>query len=409
MVHGALRERLWFYVEEEHTAEPSMLPGISNSSQNVIFRLANLPVVSSTCALLSVLYCDTKSSHPYIQSVCELVETSVKTLTFVASNHTTPIIIKLGPQISIVNDLACKSLDKLESNLPLLQQPPQQIVSDVKTIMMEAKDAVAITLHGAKDCIYYTLIGAVGMTNVASGGEVIMMSMDHVGQLARLGLESVQSLSKTLLDQALLPSYEEFVELKTIKSPEDATARPSSPVRRVSLTVQLYRQAYHQAKLLYVKVCSWKTLTFLQPTMDLVKVGCLVEWTSNIHVEEHKGEQGAFHNLTVSPSVGHQLHRSCLSIACSLHSLPRHLQQQVVCVLSSASQLLNNFSPTVPANPHNIKPQGKVRSSVDSFLDYMVCNTPLNCLVGPLNPCKDPVIPSIQTNYRIRKRPAKSL
>uniref|UniRef100_A0A8C7W3B6 Uncharacterized protein n=1 Tax=Oncorhynchus mykiss TaxID=8022 RepID=A0A8C7W3B6_ONCMY len=104
------------------------------NSINVVFRLANLPMVSSACALVSVLYCDTKHNHPYIRSLCKVVEISVTTLSSVACNSATPIIIKLEPQISVVNDLACKGLDKLESTLPVLQQPSQQVNSIFKYV-----------------------------------------------------------------------------------------------------------------------------------------------------------------------------------------------------------------------------------------------------------------------------------
>ncbi|KAK6325068.1 hypothetical protein J4Q44_G00044100 [Coregonus suidteri] len=406
MVQGTSQERMWFYKEQ---AGRSMMPGNHNSSPNVIFRLANLPMVSSACALVSVLYCDTKSNHPYIRSLCKVVEISVMTLTSVACNSATPIIIKLEPQISIVNDLACKGLDKLESTLPVLQQPSQQIVSDVKNIMMEAKDAVAVAVRGAKNCMYYTMTGMVAMTKGASGGRVNVVSLEHAVQLVSVGLESALSLSETLVDQALPPTYEEMEdEVKTVKGFDVAAARLSSPVRLVSLTVKLCRRAYHQAeeKVRSVKVCGQKSLNLLQYTMNLDNLGALVEWTSNVQEKEDKETaRVVIHSLEVSPSVSHQLQSSCLSLACSLQSLPRHLQQQAVCVLLSASQILHNFS---SADPHpGIRPQGIVSGSLDAILDYLVHNMPLNWLVGPWYPRTPPITPRAQTNGQRRKRPAK--
>ncbi|XP_029605187.1 perilipin-2 isoform X2 [Salmo trutta] len=408
MVQGTSQERMWFYEEQagKSLAGPNMMPGNLNSSQNVVFRLANLPMVSSACALVSVLYCDTKRNHPYIRSLCKVVEISVTTLTSVACNSATPIIIKLEPQISIVNDLACKGLDKLESTLPVLQQPSQQIVSDVKNIMMEAKDAVAIAVHGAKNCMYYTLTGMVAMTKGASGGRANTVSLENAVQLVSVGLEYALSLSETLVDQALPPTDEEMDEVKTVKG-FDIAARPSSPVRLVSLTVKLCRRAYHQAeeKMRSVKVCGQKSLNLLQHTMHLDNLGALVEWTSNIQEkEDEETERVVIHSLDVSPSVSHQLQRNCLSLVCSLQSLPRHLQQQAVCVLLSASQILNNFSST---DPHlGIRPQSKVSGSLDAILDYLVHNMPLNWLVGPWCPQTPPITPRAQTNGQ-RKRPAK--
>ncbi|XP_071263009.1 perilipin-2-like isoform X2 [Salvelinus alpinus] len=410
MVQGTLQERMWFYEEQagKSLAGPDMMPGTLNSSQNVVFRLANLPMVSSACTLVSVWYCDTKRNHPYIRSLCTVVEISVMTLTSVAFNSATPIIIKLEPQISIVNDLACKGLDKLESTLPVLQQPSQQIVSDVKNIMMEAKDAVAIAVHGANNCMYYTLTGMVATTKGASGGRANIVSLEHAVQLVSVGLEYALSLSETLVDQALPPTDEEMDEVKTVKGFDVAAARPSSPVRLVSLTVKLCRRAYHQAeeKMHSVKVCGQKSLNLLQHTMHLDNLGVLVEWTSNVQEKEDKEtERVVIHSLDVSPSVSHQLQRNCLSLACSLQSLPRHLQQQAVCLLLSASQILNNFSST---DPHLvIRPQGKVSGSLDAILDYLVHNMPLNWLVGPWCPQTPPITPRAQTYGQRRKRPAK--
>ncbi|XP_035645420.1 perilipin-2-like isoform X1 [Oncorhynchus keta] len=410
MVQGTSQERMWFY--EEHAgkslAGPNMMPGNLNSSQNAVFRLANLPMVSSACALVSVLYCDTKHNHPYIRSLCEVVEISVTTLSSVACNSATPIIIKLEPQISVVNDLACKGLDKLESTLPVLQQPSQQIVSDVKNIMMEAKDAVVIAVYGAKNCMHYTLTGMVAMTKGASGGRANIVSLEPAVQLVSMGLKNALSLSETLVDQALPPTDEEMEdEVKTVTGFDVAAARPSSPVRLVSLTVKLCRRAYHQAeeKMRFVKVCCQKSLNLLQHTMHLDNLGALVEWTSNVQEKEDKETEGVvIHCLNVSPSVSHQLQRNCLTLACSLQNLPRHLQQQAVCVLLSASQILNNFSST---DPHlGIRPQGKVSGSLDAILDYLVHNMSLNCLVGPWCHQMPPITPRGQTNGQ-RKRPAK--
>lgn len=87
-----------------------------------------------------------------------------------------------------------------------------QIVSDVKNIMMEAKDAVVIAVYGAKNCMYYTLTGLVAMTKGASGGRANIVSLEHAVQLVSIGLENALSLSEALVDQALPPTDEEMGE-----------------------------------------------------------------------------------------------------------------------------------------------------------------------------------------------------
>lgn len=68
-----------------------MSSDFSQKGQSVAARLAKLPVVRSACVRLSVLYTDTKCSHPSLMSVCEGLETRVTALA-------SPVIVKLEPQ-----------------------------------------------------------------------------------------------------------------------------------------------------------------------------------------------------------------------------------------------------------------------------------------------------------------------
>uniref|UniRef100_A0A3B3RH02 Perilipin-2-like n=1 Tax=Paramormyrops kingsleyae TaxID=1676925 RepID=A0A3B3RH02_9TELE len=85
-------------------------------------RLLDLPLVSSTCYLVSVVYCNMKESHPRVKPFCEVAETGVKTIASVAATGAAPIIVKFQPQIAGANQLMCKYLDKTEEAFPVLQQ-----------------------------------------------------------------------------------------------------------------------------------------------------------------------------------------------------------------------------------------------------------------------------------------------
>ncbi|KAL3066782.1 hypothetical protein OYC64_016684 [Pagothenia borchgrevinki] len=60
-------------------------------------------MVHSAFIKLSVLFIDKAAPQPEV-CVCEVLESSV---TAVVS----PVIVKLEPQISVANDVACRSLD----------------------------------------------------------------------------------------------------------------------------------------------------------------------------------------------------------------------------------------------------------------------------------------------------------
>uniref|UniRef100_A0A8C3NI19 Uncharacterized protein n=1 Tax=Geospiza parvula TaxID=87175 RepID=A0A8C3NI19_GEOPR len=146
------------------TSEPTPAQPKAEEQQNIGTRVANLPLVSSAYDMVSSAYTCTKESHPYVRSVCDVAEKGVKTLTAAAVSGAQPLLTRLEPQISCANEFACKGLDKLEEKLPILQQPPQKIISDTKLLVTStvtgARDVLTSTMAGAKDAVSSTMAGA---------------------------------------------------------------------------------------------------------------------------------------------------------------------------------------------------------------------------------------------------------
>ncbi|KAJ8384739.1 hypothetical protein AAFF_G00199450 [Aldrovandia affinis] len=236
-----------------------------DANKSVVCRLANLPLVSSTCHLLSLVYCNTKDNHPYLKTVCEVAESGVKTLITVALTRTSPVLDMLKPQIGAANVLACKGLDKIEQTWPILHQPPEQIE--------------------------YT--------------------RRNVGD-ANSKLHSVQG-----------------------------------------------------------KLSSW------------------VEWKRGGH-DGGDGEEQHMESrtLAVARSLTHQLQTTCLSLAPSLQGLPQNIQHQALSVALSASEIYSSFSGASAfrdlsdgALASSRAQLARMKESLDSVMDYLVNNTPLNWLV----------------------------
>lgn len=61
-------------------------------------RVASLPLISSTCQLVSTAYNATKDSYPPVKTVCEAAEKGVRTLSAAALSGAQPILSKLEPQ-----------------------------------------------------------------------------------------------------------------------------------------------------------------------------------------------------------------------------------------------------------------------------------------------------------------------
>lgn len=97
--------------------------------------------------------------------------------------------------------------------------------------------------------------------------------------------------------------------------------------------------------------------------------------------------------LTLARSLTQQLQTTCLVLVTSLQGLPTHIQQEALSLGHSASQVYKNFSKAkgLADLPDSVLANSKVqlskmKDSLDTVMDYLVNNTPLNWLVGPFYP-----------------------
>ncbi|XP_062301027.1 perilipin-2 isoform X1 [Scomber scombrus] len=389
------------------------------SNQSVVERVTSLPLVSSTYGLVSSVYSNTKGTHPYIKSVCEAAEQGVWTISSVAYTTASPIIDKLEPQIAIANDLACKGLDQIEKNLPILHQPSEQIVSSAKDVVTNAKDVVS----GAKGTVSDTLTnmvektrGAVqdrvDQTKAVVSGSVSTVLESRVARLVCSGVDTALSTSESLVEQ-YLPLTEDELELEAKTVNGFDMKEPSYYVRLGSLSTKLRKRAAAKtlAKIKDGKQRSVEFISELNSTVDLIEYGrknidganqmvndklsSLVVWRSNGPNQENSHEAEAIESrtLALARSLTQQLQTTCLVLVSSLQGLPNHLQQEVFSVGRSATQVYNSFSKAkvlkdLPDSVlTNCKVQlGKMKDSLDNVMDYLVNNTPLNWLVGPFYP-----------------------
>ncbi|XP_047434892.1 perilipin-2-like isoform X3 [Mugil cephalus] len=179
-------------------------------------RLGRLPLVRSACAKLSVLYTSAKGSHPSLRSACDVLESSVTVVGRSACCRVLPAIAQLEPQISIANDVACKSLDWLEASFPLLLSP-----TDQNTVTWVMSRVHQVDGGGSQSLVQRTIC------------------------VVGVGLDSALSWSEALLDQVLPPSEEdEGGDTRLVVGFEATTLRSHYPARLVSLTVKLCRRTY---------------------------------------------------------------------------------------------------------------------------------------------------------------------
>ncbi|XP_041078167.1 perilipin-2 isoform X2 [Polyodon spathula] len=396
--------------------------------QNVVARVASLPLVSSTYDMVSTVYCNTKENHPYIKSVCDVAEKSVKTITSVALTSAMPIIQKLEPQIAIANEFACRSLDKIEEKLPILHQPSEKIVAHAKDAVTGAKDAVTTTVTGAKETVSFTITGVVDktkgavqesveMTKAIVNSSVNTVMGSRVVKMVSTGVDTALSKSESLVDMYLPLTEEELAtEAKNIDGFEVAVNKPSYYIRLGSVSTKLRKRAYHQAlaKVRDAKQRSQEAISELHHTVDLIeyarqnmdsanqkfhsaqdKLQSWLEWRKKTGCSDgvQNAEHIESHTLAITRGLAHQLQTTCVTLVSSIQGLPQNIQDQANSLTSSAADVYQNFSSissfrevsdTVLASSKG--QLSKMKDSLDGVMDYLVNNTPLNWLVGPFYP-----------------------
>ncbi|KAK1797002.1 hypothetical protein P4O66_008404 [Electrophorus voltai] len=404
------------------------------TNQNVVIRMATLPLVSSTYGMVSNVYCHTKDNHPYIKSVCEAAEMGVKTITSAAFTSTLPIISKLGPQISLANDLACKGLDKIEKTLPILHQPSGEVIASAKEAVSSAKGTVSESVTGAKETVSLTLSGVVGRTRgavqegvektrtVVTGGVHAVME-SRLARLVNSGMDNALSTSESLVEH-YLPGAEEGQEYEAslTRGFEHDTEKPSYYVRLGSLSTKLRRRAYQKAiaKVYDAKTRSQETISHLNHTMDLIeftrknidganqkiyeKFNTLMDWRSRSQSDmesnsnnDNETELIESRTLTIAHNLTQQLQTTCLALVSSLQGLPHNIHDQALSIGHLASEVYTSFTKAASlsdlsdvALANTRSHLNRMRDSIDGVLDYLVNNTPLNWLVGPFFPSPDP-------------------
>nr|KAF6402058.1 perilipin 3 [Rousettus aegyptiacus] len=353
---------------------------------SVVDRVAQMPLISATCNMVSAAYTSTKESHPHVKTVCDAAEKGVKTLTAAAVSGAQPILSKLEPQIASASEYAHRGLDKLEENLPILQQ------------------------HSGVD-----------MTKsvVTSGVHSVMES--RVGQMVLSGVDSVLGRSEEWVDNHLPMTDSELAGLATslegfdIASVQQQRQEQSYFVRLGSLSERLRQRAYEHSlgKLQRTRQRAQDALLQLAQALSLmeaVKQGVdqkLVEGQEKLHqmwlswnqkqLQGVEGDPGKpeveLQTLTMFRDIAQQLQATCASLGSSLQGLPAHVKDQAqqarrqVEDLQAAFAGVHSFQDLSSSILTQSREQvTRAREALDRMVEYVAQNTPVMWLVGPFAP-----------------------
>ncbi|CAM4566799.1 unnamed protein product [Caretta caretta] len=381
--------------------------------QNLVSRVASLPLVSAAYDMVSTTYTSIKETHPVIRSICDVAETGVRTITSATVSGTQPILDQQEPQELLVSasDYACESLDKLEEKLPILQQPDDQVASDAKELVSstqtDAKDAVCSTVTEAKDAVT-SMVGvakgavqeSVEVTKPAVTGSMSTVMGSSMGQIIMSGVDLKPKLAVSL------------------EGPGEAPAEQRSYyVRLGSLSSTLRQRAYQHAlgKMRQARQHTLEALSQLQQIIDLMeqalgqKAHDGQEKLQQIWLECRKGQPGGSEDngspqpeemvaqaLATSHNLILQVWPTCHSLLPNIQGLPATLQEKVQQAYQNIGegslelshvQSLQELSEGILTQTR--EKLTKAQESLDELLEYVVQNTPLTWIVGPFAPAGD--------------------
>ncbi|XP_043395653.1 perilipin-3 isoform X2 [Chelonia mydas] len=401
-------------MSSETQIHDSSLETQEQEQQNLLRRVASLPLVSSAYDMAATAYTSTKESHPYLKSLCDVAEKGVKTISEAAASRAQPILTSFEPQISTANESIIKGLDTLEEKLPNLQITADKVVSDTKELVsseVEAASRFSSLVDGTREAVQ----ASVESTKSVMTHSVNTVMGSRMGQMAVSGVEAVLEKSAELLDQYLPITDEELAELATsIKEDGVAPLQPQSYfVRLGSLSSKLRHRAYQHslAKIKNTRQSIQETLSQLHQTIDLieyVKQGVdqkLQDGQEKLHqmwLDWSKRQTGGSKDtelvqpelesraLTMFQSIIQQLQATCLTLMSSIQGFPSNIQDKVQQVHHSTKKLQTSFSTVHSFQDlssriltQSRKQVTKAQGYMDELLEYIVHNTPLSWLVGP--------------------------
>ncbi|XP_038243799.1 perilipin-3-like isoform X2 [Dermochelys coriacea] len=384
------------------------------AQQNLLRRVASLPLVSSAYDMAATAYTSTKESHPYLKSLCDVAEKGVKTISEAAASRTQPILTSFEPQIATANESTIKGPDPLDEKLPSLQITVDKVASDTKELVSSKVEA-ASRFSSLVDVTREAVQESVESTKAVMTHSVNTVMGSRMGQMAVSGVEAVLEKSAELLDQYLPITDEELAELATsIKEDGVAPLQPQSYfVRLGSLSSKLRHRAYQHslAKIKNTRQSIQDALSQLHQTIDLieyVKQGVdqkLQDGQEKLHqmwLDWSKRQTGGSEDtelvqpeletraLTMFQSIIQQLQATCLTLMSSIQGFPSNIQDKVQQVCHSTKELQTSFSTVHSFQDlssriltQSRKQVTKAQGYMDELLEYIVHNTPLSWLVGP--------------------------
>ncbi|NXL31894.1 PLIN1 protein, partial [Glaucidium brasilianum] len=335
-----------------------------SAKENVLQRVLQLPVVSSTCESIQRTYASTKEAHPLMASVCEVYERGVQGASALAMWSVEPVVRRLEPQFTVANNLACRGLDHLEEKIPALQYPVDKLASELKGTISSPLQSAKSTIGNSVDKIMELAAEGFEATKSTVETTARYTRRNSVSQMAAAGVDTALGGLEKLMEY-LLPEEDEEADQKSKETRGSAAKvsqqQPSAPstssapnapstLGRISALVstvshrayQQTSQSLHRAKVKGQELATWIPIvgSLAKPSAPEVPrvhgdgqsttAGWLSQRQSKVpeQKQEKAGKKDSNHTKEAGDdpglvgSVAHNLQTACASGISSVKKVP---------------------------------------------------------------------------------------
>ncbi|XP_026083194.1 perilipin-3-like [Carassius auratus] len=251
-----------------------------NSEGNVLKRVAKLPLISSALQQATSVYMGVKGRYPLLGFVGGVAELGVRSASTAALKQAAPLLQNLEPEIEAVNSFALVGLEQLEKLFPILQQPTDEVVADLKDAFFsrldDAQSRVNDELDRAVDRwdkLIQLSSRLLAEAQESAAGRVISAGLDELITQSEAAVAYYLPLPPTLRlewERRVL-SYEE-------EDNDDDEEEPRMWTRIRSLLLCLYLQLYHRLMKLRERIDSvLLMLGAAAETVGLMQLMAMVE------------------------------------------------------------------------------------------------------------------------------------
>ncbi|XP_022108138.1 perilipin-2-like isoform X2 [Acanthaster planci] len=221
----------------------------STPGVDIITRVANIPVVSSTIGQVANVYTWTKEKSTLANKALGYAEKSV----VVAAQTAKPVVDHFEKPLTMASDFACYQLDKLEEKVPLISKPTEEVVATIQ-------DGTRQVIEGTKQ-------------KGADGLNALMNT--RVGKAVTFGLDTALAVSEFAVEYYLPPDDAERKQAIKDDYDEQEEEKRETPtsIQRVGTLTQKVRRRVHKkalANIRYAQKRSQETIQKLHFTVDLI-------------------------------------------------------------------------------------------------------------------------------------------